>query len=115
MKALVKKSHKSEVLNPFKAKKGEFVKGEERPSQWEGWLYCINKDGVNGWAPKVFLSQIENSPGKYRFVRSYNAFEISAVKGDSVEIKEAESGWAWVINKKGEKGWIPLENLDLET
>ncbi|MBY9003484.1 MAG: hypothetical protein KGD73_05900 [Candidatus Lokiarchaeota archaeon] len=114
MKATVKKSHMSDVLNPFKAKKGEFVQGEERPTQWEGWIYCKNKDGVNGWAPKVFLRQIDNNPGKYQFIRSYNAIEISAFEGDSVEIKETESGWAWVVNIKGEDGWIPLVNLDLE-
>ena len=115
MKVIVKKSHKSDVLFPFKAIKGEILQCEERSTQWEGWLYCKNKEGFNGWTPKAFLSQIENNLGTYQLIHSYNAIEISANEGDSVELKESESGWAWVINKNGEEGWIPLENLNLDT
>ena len=39
-KVKVIKSHRSDVLIPFQAEKGEIVNGKEKPTQWEGWLYC---------------------------------------------------------------------------
>lgn len=107
------KNHHSDVKIPFQAERGEIVSGEEKPTQWEGWLYCVKKTGVQGWVPKAFLTPIEDSIEKYQFIRAYNAFEISAMEGELVKIKEMESGWAWIENKNGTFGWIPLENLDL--
>ncbi len=42
-KVKVIKSLHSNVLIPFQAEKGEVVNGKEKPTQWEGWLYCKNK------------------------------------------------------------------------
>jgi uncharacterized protein YgiM (DUF1202 family) len=112
MKAKVIKSHNSDVLIPFKASKGEIVQGEERPTQWEGWLYCTNNKGLNGWVPSSYLESLGDQTNKYQLNRSYNAFEISASVGDLVEIVESESGWALIANEDGKKGWIPLDNLD---
>ena len=109
--AEVIKSHDSEVLIPFQAKKGEIVSGKEKPTQWEGWLYCKSNSGIYGWVPKSFVIQLKKSPEKYQFVRAYNSFEISAVKGEKVVIKEVASEWAWIEKESGEEGWIPTENL----
>ena len=109
--AKVIKPHRSEVPIPFQAKKGEVVSGMEKPTQWEGWLYCRTENGIYGWVPKAFVTPLKNSSQKYQFVRAYNAFEITAVKGEIVNIKETESGWAWIEKENGEEGWIPLENL----
>ena len=113
MKAKVIKSHHSDIAIPFQAERGEHVRGEEKPTQWEGWLYCKNKVGVTGWVPKTFVTQVKDSTDTYQFTRDYNALEINAIKGEVVKIKEIESGWAKIENKSGEVGWIPLENLDL--
>ena len=115
MKAVVIKAHKPEVLISFIAGKGELVHGEEKPTLWEGWLYCTTFEGINGWVPKNYLENVVDKPETYQLIRSYNAIEISAFKGESVEFKESESGWAWVVNNNGEEGWIPLENLKFET
>ncbi|MFX0012578.1 MAG: GW dipeptide domain-containing protein [Candidatus Hermodarchaeota archaeon] len=112
-KVTVVKSHHSEVLIPFQAEKGEIVKGKEKPTQWEGWLYCKNNAGIYGWVPKAFVIPIVGSSENFQFIRSYNAFEITALKGESVLIKETESGWALVENKDRKVGWIPLENLEV--
>ncbi|MEJ2293757.1 MAG: SH3 domain-containing protein [Candidatus Lokiarchaeota archaeon] len=114
MKVTVKKTHRSDVLIPFTAKKSEIVKGKEEPTKWEGWLYCENGQGIKGWVPKAFLTIIPEKINYYMFNRDYNAFEIPASKGEVVEVKEIESGWALVVTEIGKVGWIPLENLDLE-
>ncbi|MFX0075174.1 MAG: SH3 domain-containing protein [Candidatus Hermodarchaeota archaeon] len=112
-KAKVIKSHHSDVSIPFKAEKGEIVSCKEKLTQWEGWFYCKKKAGIEGWVPKAFLTPIKNSSEQYKFIRDYNAYEITATEGEVVKIKEIESGWAWIENINGEFGWIPLENLDL--
>jgi hypothetical protein len=114
LKVKVKKNHNSDVLIPFKAKKSEIVVGEEKPTQWEGWLYCENDQGIKGWVPKAFLKKIPEKNNCFKFNRNYNAYEIPASKGEFVEIKEIESGWAFVVSETGKIGWIPLENLDLD-
>ena len=111
-KVKVIKSHHSEVLIPFQAEKGEIVNGKEKPTQWEGWLYCKKKDGIFGWVPKAFVTPVKDSSEEFQFIRAYNAFEISVSDGDFVIIKEIESGWAIIENERERIGWIPLENLD---
>ena len=76
MKVRIKFSHKSDVLVPFEAKKGDIVQGEERQTHWEGWIYCTNKNGINGWVPKSYLEKVKNTQSSFKFKRSYNAFEI---------------------------------------
>ena len=112
-KVKVIKSHHSDVLIPFQTEKGEIVIGKEKPTQWEGWLYCKNKDGIFGWVPKAFVTPVMDSSEEFQFTRAYNSFEISASKGEFVKIKEIESGWAMIENESGKMGWIPLENLDI--
>jgi len=112
-KVKVIKSHYSELLVPFQAEKGDIVNGEEKPTQWEGWLYCKKKDGIYGWVPKAFLTPVKESTEEFQFNRAYNAFEISASKGEFVKILEIESGWARIENESGKIGWIPLENLNI--
>ena len=111
-KARVIKSHQSEVLMPFKAKKGDIVSGENKPTIWEGWLHCINEAGIYGWVPKAFVTPKEDSTNSFLFIRDYDAFEINALEGEIVLIEETESGWALVKNEVGKVGWIPLENLE---
>ncbi|MHA2288859.1 MAG: SH3 domain-containing protein [Promethearchaeota archaeon] len=111
-KAKVIKSHHSEVMIPFQAEKGDIVKGKEKPTQWEGWLYCKTSDDIYGWVPKAFLTPVKNSSEEFQFNRAYNAFEISASEGELVNVIEIESGWAWIENESGKSGWIPLENLN---
>jgi len=111
-KVKVIKAHHSDVLIPFQAQKGEIVKGKEKPTQWEGWLYCKNKGGIFGWVPKAFVTPVKDSSEEFQFIRAYNSFEISASKGEFVKIIEMESGWARIENERGKIGWIPLENLD---
>lgn len=114
LKVRVKLDHKSDVLLPFRAKKDEIVKGEEKPTKWEGWLYCENKLGTQGWVPKAFLEIFSEEFNYYKLNRDYNACEIPASEGEFVEIEETESGWALVISETDKIGWIPLEKLELE-
>ncbi len=112
-RARVSKSHHSEVLTPFQAKMGDIIISIEKPTQWEGWLYCKNKEGIYGWVPKAFITPIETSAEEFSFTRDYNSYELSVSIGEYVTIHEIESGWAIIEKENGMIGWIPLENLDV--
>ena len=112
-RARVIKSHKSEVLTPFQAKMGDIVIGKKKPTQWEGWIYCKNKEGIYGWVPKALITPVKTSTEEFSFTRDYNSYELSVSIGENVTIHEIESGWAIIEKENGMIGWIPLENLDV--
>jgi SH3-like domain-containing protein len=104
------KDHKSEFQIPLMAKKGEFVEGQERETEWEGWLWCCNSSGAHGWVPKAYLESTSKS-GQFQFLQDYNARELTVEAGKEVMVLDEGRGWAWVRTPLGEEGWIPLENL----
>ena len=104
------KDHKSEFHVPLVAKKGEIVEGQEKETEWEGWLFCRNGSGIHGWVPKSYLESISES-GRFQFLRDYNARELTVDQGQEVIVLDEESSWAWVRTFLGEEGWIPIEKL----
>jgi len=89
---------------------GEIIEGEEKETEWEGWLLCRNNSGVHGWVPKIFLESTSEL-GQYKFLKDYNARELTVDEGQEVIVLDEESGWGWVRTPLGDEGWIPLKNL----
>jgi hypothetical protein len=106
----VTKGHKIEFRAPLIAVKGEIVEGEKRETEYEGWLWCQNNDGINAWVPETHLEPTSDS-GKFQFLRDYNSRELNVEEGQEVIVLEEDSGWIWVRTTLGEEGWIPLENV----
>ena len=106
----VTKNHKAEFHAPLIASKGEVVEGQERETEWEGWLWCRNNSDVHAWVPKAYLEPTSES-GHFQFLQDYNARELTIDGGQEVIVLNEESGWAWVRTQLGDEGWIPLENL----
>ncbi len=104
------KDHKSEFNIPLIAKKDEIIEGHERETEYDGWLWCHNSSGLQGWVPKKYLDPISESR-QFQFLQDYNARELTIDAGQEVMVLDEESGWAWVRTTLGEEGWIPLENL----
>jgi hypothetical protein len=104
------KDHKSEFHVPLVAKKGEIVEGQEKETEWEGWLFCRHESGIHGWVPKSYLESVWES-GRFQFLRDYNARELTVDQGQEVIVLDEESSWAWARTLLGEEGWIPIENL----
>ena len=44
-------------------------------------------------------------------LQDYEATELAVSIGEELKIEKEESGWVWVTNKEGKKGWVPLENI----
>ncbi|MFW9769043.1 MAG: SH3 domain-containing protein [Candidatus Thorarchaeota archaeon] len=104
------KNHVNEFHVPLIAAKGEFVQGEKRETEYEGWLWCQNSAGVNAWVPETYLEKTSD-PGKFQFLKDYNSRELTIDEGQEVIVLDEDSEWAWVRTTLGEEGWIPLANL----
>ncbi len=104
------KSHKSEFHVPLIALKGETVQGEKRDTEYEGWLWCQNRNGVAAWVPETYLERTSDS-GQFQFLKDYNSRELTIEEGQEVLVLEEDSGWAWARTTLGEEGWLPIKNM----
>lgn len=102
--------YKSPFPNPLKIRKGDQVQLIEKESEWPGWIWCISKNGKEGWIPKSYLKIQDNHAN---MVEDYDATELTAKVGEEFVIKEEESGWFLVSGKEGRKGWIPIKNVKI--
>jgi hypothetical protein len=112
--ARVIKEHSSNNLIPLVMKLGDVIEGEKRETEWDGWLWCKTSVDIFGWVPEAYLKALSEER-KYDATRDYDAKELNVEIGQEVKILEEESSWACVETAQGEKGWIPLENLEYVT
>ena len=108
----VVKDYRSAYPDPLVLRTGEKVTVEKKKTEWDGWLWCTTEKGKKGWVPEKYL-EIEGSKG--RACRDYDGTELTAAKGESLEIFEEESGWIWCRTEHGRYGWIPEENVRIES
>ena len=107
-KVIVVKEHRpdpGDVLTVFAGDELDFVRKE---TTFKGWLWCTDHKGVHAWVPEAYVA-IDGTT--CRMLRDYNSRELTAAVGDCVEVLETESGWAWVLDRACERGWLPLECL----
>jgi hypothetical protein len=115
MKALVVSPHHSELLFPLILKEGDFIFGQEKETQWKGWLWCRSDAEIYGWVPKSYLKKSQDRPGFFIVIKNYNAAELTVQTGEQLTFFYEESGWAWVRNKNGDDGWVPLKKLSVDS
>ena len=102
--------YRSPFPDPLKLHKDEMVKIKEKESEWQGWIWCITKNGKEGWVPENY---IEIQGKNARLLQDYDATELNVDVGEKLVIEKEESGWVWVSNEENRKGWVPLENVEL--
>lgn len=115
MKALVVSPHHSELLIPLILKKGDYIFGQEKETQWKGWLWCRYDAEIYGWVPKSYLKESQDKIGVFKVLQDYNATELTVQIGEQLIISYEKSGWAWVRNKIGDEGWVPLKKLAVKS
>jgi uncharacterized protein YgiM (DUF1202 family) len=104
------KDYRAAYPEPLVVSKGERVTIIPKESEWAGWVWCVDKNGIGGWVPEKYL-EIKDDKGIFR--RDYSAKELSVTAGEELKIIEEEGGWGWCENGKGGQGWAPLENMVL--
>jgi hypothetical protein len=71
-----------------------------------GWIWCTGGDGRSAWVPLRIIQRGKDHSGG-RILEDYDARELTAKAGETLNILAIESGWAWVENASGRRGWIP--------
>jgi hypothetical protein len=86
--------------------------GEEE-SEWPGWVWCTNQAGKSRWVPEAY---VERTGDSCVMLRDYAATELSVNVGEVLTIiGEEESQWVWCKSQAGRSGWVPVENLSMES
>ncbi len=107
---LVVKPHKSNFPDPLILSNGEMLTTSSRKSEWPGWIWCTTSEGNSGWVPEKYLT-LKGDKAEVRC--DYDATELDVSSGEKLEIFYEEADWAWCASSKGDKGWVPLENIQL--
>jgi hypothetical protein len=101
--------YQSAFPNPLLIRKGEILAVERRETEWSGWLWCTDSEGLGGWVPETY---VECNGSTCRALRDYDATELTVYAGDELEILEEAGGWLWCVTDRGEKGWVLGENVE---
>lgn len=109
MKLLVNKKHVSIYPNPIRFKKGAPLILGKKDSEYEGWIWVTTEGGAQGWAPVQYL-RIESHKQAVA-IHDYSAFELETREGEELKLHYELNGWAWVENKNGLCGWIPMNTV----
>jgi hypothetical protein len=112
MRAIVKKSRKTDYPTPLRLNIGDAVTVIEFCSTpgWKKWVKCRHDDNI-GWIPKEILTFTNTYSA--RVEAPYNATELDVTKGDIFIYSKTFSGWAWGnLEGTSDTGWVPLEILE---
>jgi hypothetical protein len=109
---VVTKDHRTNYPETFLFYKGEEVRCGEEDSQCENWIWCqkMGSDDAR-WVPKQILHITGDTA---TIMEEYNARELTVHRGEKVTALHELNGWMWCVTSRGERGWIPKENLDRE-
>jgi SAM-dependent methyltransferase len=110
-----KKAHAAGDAKALIARRGDRLGFERKPTEYAGWIWCTAEGSAKGappdagWVPEAWVS-IEG--GTCVLLRDYDATELPLEVGEEVALISRESGWAWVRNRRGREGWVPIECLE---
>lgn len=104
----VTEAHESEFPDPITVSKGDEIEVSERDTEWDGWLWCVDSAGREGWIPASYVS-CRNGTGTC--LADYTATELTVSVGEQVVSHGSLGGWQWCETPDGAEGWIPSRNL----
>jgi len=104
-------AYESAYTAPLIFSGGEELAIGEKESEWDGWVWCTNREGKSRWVPEAYVDRRGDT---CVMLRDYEATELSVSAGEELSITgQAESGWVWCTNRAGQGGWVPVDNLEL--
>ncbi len=73
-----------------------------------GWIFCVARDGTEGWVHEAFLDRM----GDEAVLReNYCSQELTVDPGDLLEVHRAAGAWLWGCLPGGAWGWVPEEQV----
>ncbi len=111
------RSRSSDYPEPIRLERGDIViLGEvfTGHGNWPDWIRC-SREGVSGWVPRQIIEPLDE--GRGRAGENYLARELDVEAGELLLSERELNGWIWCCREQDEddKGWVPLENLELLT
>lgn len=104
------KPYRAAYENPIRVKAREKVELGKIEDEFPGWIWCTTESGNSGWGPKEYL-EIDGDGG--RFVRDYDATELTVDEGARVTGFQEVAGWVWCRTEEGYEGWVPGTCLEV--
>jgi len=101
--------YNSPYTDPVAIHAGEELTITAKETSWSGWVWCTNRDGKSRWVPDRCVERKGDSGVA---LYDYEATELSVSVGEELTMGEEESGWIWCTNQKGQRGWVPLDNVE---
>lgn len=83
-------TYESAYPEPIRVSEGDRVTIEERATDWDGWLWCIDTNGRAGWIPEIY---VEKRNAAWVSLEDYVARELTVVPGDALTSYTTVSGW----------------------
>ena len=99
--------------DPIAVQAGDAVLLDEEKSRSTdivGWVWSGGPDGREGWTPQAWL---ECRGGQWIIKRNFSALELNVEPGEPFRAFFGESGFLYVENSRGEKGWVPDGTVEL--
>ncbi|MEM1273980.1 MAG: hypothetical protein AAGF88_09185 [Pseudomonadota bacterium] len=93
--------------DPISVRAGDAVLPNEEKSRSTdivGWVWCSGPDGREGWTPRAWLAW---QGDQWVIQRDFSALELNVEPGEPFHAFFGESGFLYVENSRGEKGWVP--------
>lgn len=106
--------YQSPYSDPIIFYQGETVQvGKEftNDPDWKDWVWCEGERGNKAWVPKQYL---KTEAGSGVFLTDYNARGLSVTIGEVITVYEIVNGFGMAEKQNGERGWVPLKNMQSE-
>ncbi|WP_327051149.1 SH3 domain-containing protein [Halomicrococcus gelatinilyticus] len=71
----VSEAYTSAYPDPIRLVEGDELVVEERPTEWDGWLWCVDTAGREGWIPEAY---VERTGERWVALKGYVARELTA-------------------------------------
>jgi hypothetical protein len=91
--------------DPIVLKAGDEVQVGKRDTEWPAFIWCVGPDGRAGWTLDSVIEQTASGWGKALI--DYSARELTVAVGEALTVEGSGGGWLWVVNERGERGWVP--------
>ncbi len=101
--------YESAYPDPLVIHAGEELAVDDRPTEWDGWLWCTAHSGKEGWVPEAY---VERNGDTCLALRHYDATELTVHTGEELVAGEEAGGWLWCTNRLGQSGWVPADHLE---
>ncbi|WP_423744442.1 SH3 domain-containing protein (plasmid) [Haladaptatus sp. SPP-AMP-3] len=104
----VAEAHESEFPDPIDVTESEEIEVGERDTEWDGWLWCVDSAGREGWIPEEYVTR-QGDTGTC--LADYTATELTVSVGERVVSRGSVAGWQWCETRGGDEGWLPSVKL----